>query len=66
MGRLWGWQGGGFFWVPAPNEMGFKFNKRVWDGYEIFFKPGTDLDIAPSRPASLCLHIKLILKFNLI
>ena len=22
---------------PAPNGMGFKFNKRVWNEYKIFF-----------------------------
>ena len=56
--------GAGFFGYPShptPNGTGFKFNKRVWDGYEIFFKPGAGLGIAPSR-----LHIKLILKLNLI
>ena len=39
--------GAGFFGYsshPAPNGTGFKFNKRVWGGYEIFFlKPGLGL-----------------------
>ena len=26
---------------PTPNGTGFKFNKQVWDRYEIFFKPET-------------------------
>ena len=32
---------GQVFWAPTPNGTGFKVNKRVWGGYEIFFlNPG--------------------------
>ena len=35
---------------PAPNGMEFNFNKRVWDGFGIFFKnPSACSSIALSR-----------------
>ena len=34
---------------PAPNGTEFNFNKRVWDGYEIFFKTRGGSSIASSR-----------------
>ena len=56
----------GFFGYPlrpAPNGTGFKFNKRVWDGYEIFFLNMGRVQVLP-HPTPLRLHIKLILKLN--
>ena len=59
----------GFFGYPlrpAPNGTGFKFNKRVWDGYEIFFfKPGTGSSITPSHPAPFTYKINFKIKLNL-
>ena len=43
---------------PVPNETGFKFNKLVWDGYEIYFlnpgrvQGGFGYCPIPPRPAS--------------
>ena len=49
---------------PAPlsflNETRFNFNKWVWDGFEIFFKPGVGLGTASSHLALPRLYIKLI------
>ena len=49
----------------APNGTGFKFNKQVWDGYAIFFLNPGRVRVLP-HPTPLRLHIKLILKLNLI
>ena len=43
---------------PTLNRARFNFNKRVWDGYEIFFKPGAGSGIAP-----MIYKIKFNLKF---
>ena len=55
--------GTGFFRYsphPAPNGMGFNFNKRVSDGYEIFF-----LNPESPRPAQIIYKIKLNLNFKI-
>ena len=37
---------------PAPNGMGFNFNKWVWDGFGNFFlNPGRVRVLPPPRPA---------------
>ena len=45
--------GAGFFGYPprpAPNGTGFKFNKRVWDGYGILFKTRGGFGYYPIPP----------------
>ena len=52
---------------PAPNGMGLKFIKRVWNGYEIFFNPGRVRVLphpTPPRPAPFTYKINF--KINLI
>ena len=46
---------------PTLNRARFNFNKRVWDGYEIFFKPGAGSGIAP-----MIYKIKFNLKFKIL
>ena len=41
---------GQIFWAPAPNGTEFKFNKRVWDGYEIFFLNPRRVEYCPILP----------------
>ena len=56
---------------PAPNGMGFKFNKWVWDGYGIFFlnpgqvQGGFRYCPIPPRPAPIIYKINFKIKFNL-
>ena len=60
--------GAGFFGYPprsAPNGTEFKFNKQVWDGYEIFIKIGAGSSIVSSHPAQTIYKIKFKIKFNL-
>ena len=54
---------------PAPNGTGFKFNKRVWEGYEIFFLNRGWVRVlphpAPPRPAPFIYKINFKIKLNL-
>ena len=61
----------GFFGYPsrsAPNGTGFKFNKRVWDGYEIFFLNPGQVQVLPHPPLPPAVPIiyKINFKINLI
>ena len=63
----------GFFRYPSHSVLNgtrFKFNKRVWNEYEIFFKPEAGSGIvssrpAPSRPVPFTYKFNFKIKFNL-
>ena len=48
---------------PAPNGMRFKFNKRVWDGYEIFIKTWGGFGYCPISSHSALFTYKINFKF---
>ena len=56
----------GFFGYPsrlAPNGMGFKFNERIWDGYEIFFLTWSGFKYCPIPPRPAPFTYKINFKF---